>query len=42
MENLKGMSKYLSRFENHLSKPVRVHNVYRIARDMKKNNAVDD
>ncbi|XP_053610449.1 glutathione S-transferase C-terminal domain-containing protein homolog [Plodia interpunctella] len=28
----------LVRFENHLSKPVRVHNVYKIARDMKKEN----
>lgn len=37
MENLQEVTKNLSRFENHLRKPVRVHNVYKIARDLKKN-----
>ncbi|XP_068617699.1 glutathione S-transferase C-terminal domain-containing protein homolog [Battus philenor] len=31
--------KNLIRFENHLNKPVRVHNVYRIARELKKRNS---
>lgn len=33
---LKELSGNLVRFENHLKKPVRVHNVYKIARDRKK------
>lgn len=30
--------KNLVRFENHLKKPVRVHNVYKMARDLRKDN----
>ncbi|KAM3965780.1 glutathione S-transferase C-terminal domain-containing protein homolog [Aphomia sociella] len=32
------LPKNLVRFENHLRKPVRVHNVYKVAREMKKEN----
>ncbi|CAG9788605.1 unnamed protein product [Diatraea saccharalis] len=35
---LNELPKHLVRFENHLSKPVRVHNVYKMARTMKKKN----
>lgn len=35
---LKEVPKNLVRFENHLKKPVRVHNVYKIARALKKEN----
>ncbi|XP_075980144.1 glutathione S-transferase C-terminal domain-containing protein homolog [Anticarsia gemmatalis] len=34
--DLKEVPKNLVRFENHLKKPVRVHNVYKIAREIKK------
>ncbi|XP_049876057.1 glutathione S-transferase C-terminal domain-containing protein homolog [Pectinophora gossypiella] len=36
MNELHEVPENIVRFENHLSKPVRVHNVYKIARDIKK------
>lgn len=36
VDKLEEVPKNLVRFENHLRKPVRVHNVYKIARDLKK------
>lgn len=36
VDKLEEVPKNLIRFENHLKKPVRVHNVYKIARDLKK------
>lgn len=36
VDELEEVPKNLLRFENHLKKPVRVHNVYKIARDLKK------
>ncbi|XP_041981887.1 glutathione S-transferase C-terminal domain-containing protein homolog [Aricia agestis] len=36
--NLKEVPINLIRFENHLNKPVKVHNVYKLARDIKKEN----
>ncbi|XP_013200963.2 glutathione S-transferase C-terminal domain-containing protein homolog [Amyelois transitella] len=41
VEIMDTVPKNLIRFENHLSKPVRVHNVYKIARDMKKKKLED-
>ncbi|XP_026321524.1 glutathione S-transferase C-terminal domain-containing protein homolog [Hyposmocoma kahamanoa] len=38
VDTLEEVPKNLIRFENHLKKPVRVHNVYKIARDLKKEN----
>ncbi|CAB3253154.1 unnamed protein product [Arctia plantaginis] len=35
---LKGVPENLVRFENHLKKPVRVHNVFKVARELKKEN----
>ncbi|XP_050665753.1 glutathione S-transferase C-terminal domain-containing protein homolog [Leptidea sinapis] len=35
-QNLKEIPLNLVRFENHLNKPVRVHNVYKLARDLDK------
>ncbi|KAJ2945505.1 hypothetical protein O0L34_g318 [Tuta absoluta] len=37
-EKLDEIPKNIVRFENHLNKPVRVHNVYKLAREMKKLN----
>lgn len=36
VDRLEEVPKNLIRFENHLKKPVRVHNVYKVARDLKK------
>lgn len=33
--------KNLVRFENHLNKPIKVHNVYKLARNLKKGNSGD-
>ncbi|KAG6455082.1 glutathione S-transferase C-terminal domain-containing protein homolog [Manduca sexta] len=41
IEKLSEVPKNLVRFENHLKKPVRVHNVYKIARDIKKDLFLD-
>jgi SAM-dependent methyltransferase len=38
VDKLSEMPRNLVRFENHLNKPVRVHNVYKIARDFTKKN----
>ncbi|CAH0694511.1 unnamed protein product [Spodoptera exigua] len=35
-EELKELPKHLVRFEHHLRKPVRVHNIYKVARNIKK------
>ncbi|XP_072944578.1 glutathione S-transferase C-terminal domain-containing protein homolog [Epargyreus clarus] len=35
-QNVTEMPENLVRFENHLHKPVRIHNVYKVARDFKK------
>lgn len=40
--DMKEIPKNLVRFENHLQKPVRIHNVYKIARDKKKENLKSD
>ncbi|RVE45451.1 hypothetical protein evm_009886 [Chilo suppressalis] len=39
-EKLEHLPIHLVRFENHLSKPVRVHNVYKIARTLKKDSTL--
>lgn len=36
--SLKEVPENLVRFENHLKKPVKVHNIYKVARELKKNN----
>lgn len=36
VDKLEEVPKNLIRFENHLKKPVKIHNVYKIARDLKK------
>ncbi|XP_045451690.1 glutathione S-transferase C-terminal domain-containing protein homolog [Melitaea cinxia] len=35
-ENLKEIPKNLMRFENHLNKPVKLHNMFKVARELKK------
>lgn len=35
-ENLKEIPKTLMRFENHLNKPVKLHNMFKVARELKK------
>lgn len=40
-DRIEEIPKNLVRFENHLNKPVRVHNVYKLARDLKKETAKD-
>lgn len=42
IDKLEEVPKNLVRFENHLKKPVRVHNVYKIARDLKKESLIND
>ncbi|CAH2236029.1 jg7320 [Pararge aegeria aegeria] len=41
-EILSEIPESLVRFENHLKKPVRIHNVYKIARDLKKENIISN
>ncbi|CAK1586796.1 unnamed protein product [Parnassius mnemosyne] len=37
-DQLQEIPKNLIRFENHLNKPVKLHNIYKIARELKKEN----
>lgn len=36
IEHIKKLPETLIRFENHLNKPVKIHNVFKVARDLKK------